>query len=354
MSATDLAYFMGQGKAYIAPRIAGGAIAGPFNFVGDTESLKITSNQKFDDVEESTSGNRFVAAHIPVGLSLNAQMVNQQWSAQNLQRGLYGLNQGPNAAATVTAEAITAWSGSTGSQGVHGGAVNPVANPGISAVVVKLAGAATVLGSVVPNAAGTGSLAEGTRVTCGFTGMTATVSPVVVAVINASGGVDHYEVTSAGSGISVFPTALTVAGVTTPTQYINPGATTLVVTTDYTVDATNGAILGVSGSHILETGLEPNPTGIALVVDYAYAAWTAKIEGIITGIQEYAIRFQGLNTANGNAPVIVTLWRFAMDLAKMLDLIQAKHGQLDMSGMLLPDYTRNGTSQSLFYTVVKV
>lgn len=351
----DVVYFMGQGKAYIAPRQTNGAINGPFTFVGDTSALQITTNQKFDDVEESTSGNRLVAAHIPNGLSFNVKMTNEQWSAANLARATYGSLSTLGVAGTVTAELIQAWAGVT-SQGVQGGGIVPLAYPGVSSVVAILGGAATTLASVTPLVAGTSALAAGTRVTAAPVGMTATVAPVVVAVIGVGGGVDHYEVTTHGSGISVPPTSFTVAGVTSMTQNINMGATALTLNTDYTTDATNGALTILAASTKINSGYQLDQTGTPISVNYSYSSYDSAIEAILTGngIQEYAIRFQGFNTANGNSPVLVTLWRYAMNLAKTLDLLMSKHGSLELDGMLLPDTTRNGTTQSQFFSVIKV
>lgn len=354
MSYPDTTYFMGQGRAYVAPRIANGAIKGPYVFAGDTSILQLTANQKFDDVEESITGNRLVAAHIPIGTSYMAKMTNEQWSAANLARATYGSNPGAMSAGTVTAEKIQAWAG-VGDNGVQGGGLVPLANPGVSSVVAILDGASTTLASVTPLVVGTSALAAGTRVTAAAVGMTATTAPVVVAVIGVGGGVDHYEVTSHGAGISVPPTSFTVAGVTGMTQNINMGATALTLGTDYSINANNGSLLVIAASTKINSGFQPDPTGTPISANYSYAAYTASIEGILTanGIQEYAIRFEGLNTANGNAPVVITLWRFAMNLAKTLDIITAKHGSLELDGMLLPDTTRNGTTQSQFYSIVK-
>lgn len=354
MTYPDTTYFMGQGKCYLAPRVTNGAIKGPYTYVGDSSILQLTANQKFDDVEESTSGNRYVAAHIPIGLSYNAKMTNEQWSAANLARATYGSNPGLMAAGTVTAELVQAWAG-VGDNGAQGNAIVPLANPGVSSVVAILGGASTTLASVTPNVVGTSALAAGTRVTAVPVGETATVSPTVVAVIGVGGGIDHYEVTNHGSGVSVPATSYTVAGVAAMTQHINVGAVALVLNTDYTVDANNGALVIKAGSLLINSGFQSDPTGTPISVNYSYLAYTASIESILNGngISEYACRFQGFNTANGNSPVIVTLWRFSMNLAKTLDLITAKHGVLELDGMLLPDTTRNGTTQSQFYSIVK-
>lgn len=349
MSATDVAYFMGQGKAYIAPRVSGGALNGPFTYVGDVPMIGLSANQKFDDVEESTSGNRLVAAHIPIGLSYDCKIQCNQWSQANLTKAAYGGSSQatldlPHAAASVTNEAGLAW----------GGGLLGLTNPGVSSYTATLGGAATTLQSIAVTAAGTGALAQGTSVALTFVGMTATVSPTAVAIIGKAGAIDHVEVTSVGSGVTVFPTSATITGVSGHTLTFNPGATALTLTTDYTVDATNGSVTFTSTSTKVPSGSIPSAVGINVLSNYSYASWTGKTEGVIQGIQEYQIRVQGLNTANGNSPVIITIWRFSMNIVKNLELIAAKHGTLELDGMMLPDAARDGLTQSQFYTIVKV
>ncbi len=352
--AADDTYFMGQGKCFVAPRITNGAIAGAYRYVGDASILQLTANQKFDDIEENVSGNRLVAAHIPNGLSYASKITCEKWSADNLLMATYGGGRNPVAAGSVVAEIVRAYAGPGAGAS---GAMSPLANPGVSSVVATIQGAATAVGSVVVNAKGTSALAAGTRVTCGLVGNTSSVAPVIVAVIgnDGTGGVDHYEVTTPGTS-TVLPTSLTVAGVSGPTQYINTGGVSLVLDTDYTLDAANGAITSKPGSTKLGCGYMADLTGVPMSVNYTFAAYSTAIEGVLTGngIQEYALRFHGLNTANGNSPVIVTLWRFSMNLAKTLDFIASKHGSLDLDGMLLPDSTRNGTTQSQFFSILKV
>lgn len=351
--ATDLTYFMGQGKCYVAPRITNGAIAGAYGYVGDVSALQLTANQKFDDIEENVSGNRLVAAHIPAGLSMAAKLMCEQWSANNLIKATYGGGRLPVAAGTVSGEALRAFAGPAASLG----SLVPFANPGVSSVVATLTGAGTAVGSVVPNAKGTSALAAGTRVTCTNVGNTSTVQPVVVAVIgnDGTGGVDHYEVTTPGTS-TVLPTSFTIPGVSGATQYINAGGVSLVLNTDYTLNTGVGSMLIKPGSTKVGLGEMVDITGTPISVNYTYAAYNAAIEAILTGngIQEYAVRFEGLNTANGNAPVIITLWRFSMNLAKTLDFIASKHGSLDLDGMLLPDTTRDGTTQSQFFSILKI
>lgn len=254
--ATDVTYYVGQGTVFMAPRVSGGAVSGGFLALGDCDHLSIEVNQKFDDIEESQSGNRLVAAHVPVGATYSFKMNLLQWSRQNLAKFLYGTDGGAVALGTVTGEAVKAYASS----------MTPLANPGVSAVVV------------------------------------------------------------------------------------HNGAASLVEGTDYTVDAANGTLTWLPGSTVVTSVASP----VSLTVDYSYAAYSGKVEAVTATMPEIAIRFNGLNTANGGSPVIVTLHRAAINLAKTLDLLNNKHGSLEVDGMLLPDTTITTTGLSQFYNLIKV
>jgi hypothetical protein len=126
-AAADLTYLLSQGKAYIANRVSNGVQDGGFMYLGDCEQIQLTTTQKFDDIEESTSGFRLVAAHIPNGTSMGFKLNMLQISRDNLARAYYGSNSGPVTGATVSSEAIT----------LYNGAMTPLAHPGVSSVVIS-------------------------------------------------------------------------------------------------------------------------------------------------------------------------------------------------------------------------
>jgi len=59
--------------------------------------------------------------------------------------------------------------------------------------------------------------------------------------------------------------------------------------------------------------------------------------------KEYFLRFEGLNTANSNAPVVVDLFRFVMAPSKSMDLIIDELGKFPLDGSLLYDSARPST-----------
>lgn len=341
----DVSYFMGQGKVYFAPRQANGAIIGGWKFVGDCEALQISNNQTFDDIAENTSGNRAIAAHIPTGSTQGFRGTMRQWTIANLVRAAYGAESANIAAGSVTAELLTA----------YGASVSPLANPGVSTVVPILGGGAAKVASVGVTVAGTGGT-PGAVLPVTFTGGTPTTAAAANAIINAAGGIDHIEMTNYGAGYGSAPTA-DVTGITGETLVVNMGGTALTLNTDYTVDAAMGSIEWLAGSTKVPNNAVPltgSGLGTPISVNYAYESWVGKVEALTQGIREYAVMFLGMNTANDRAPVRVFLWRVSLNLARVLDLIMARSGSLEMDGMLLPAADRNGTTQSQFYTIEKV
>jgi len=104
---------------------------------------------------------------------------------------------------------------------------------------------------------------------------------------------------------------------------------TLTAGTHYTVDTTFGAI----------QFLDVNGFTAPFTVSYDYGAVTEI--GIFTQpLPERFIRLEGLNTAQANAPVLVELYRVALEPIKDLPLINDDLGTLSFSGKLLADTTK--------------
>lgn len=59
--------------------------------------------------------------------------------------------------------------------------------------------------------------------------------------------------------------------------------------------------------------------------------------------REWEIRFDGVDTANGNAPVLLRLYRVRMSVAKNLELIHTELGKFDLEGTVLVDTTKSHT-----------
>lgn len=159
----------------------------------------------------------------------------------------------------------------------------------------------------------------------------------------------YYGTTASGSGATVTAEAVTAYNDSVfPLAYPNvssvvvkKGVTTLVLNTDYTVDAVNGLITILPGSTQVPAG-----PGIALTVDYTYAAYSAKVETLVSDAKEYAIMFSGKSQTD-NLPVRYVLHRAKPGLAASLDLIGTDISLLTIEGQCLPaqEITSGGLSK---------
>lgn len=105
---------------------------------------------------------------------------------------------------------------------------------------------------------------------------------------------------------------------------------TLTVGDDYTVDANFGTIT------IVDTSGHTLPLKAA----YSYAA-TNVVAFFTQPIQEVAVRFEGINTADSNAKVLVEIYRVALDPTKELGLISDELGKFTLEGNALVDTTKS-------------
>lgn len=104
---------------------------------------------------------------------------------------------------------------------------------------------------------------------------------------------------------------------------------TLELGTQYTADTDFGAI------QFLDV------TGLTAPYKASYAYGAVSEIGIFTQpLPERFLRLEGLNTAQGNAPVLVELYRVAFDPLKELALISSDYNKFDLVGSLLADSTK--------------
>lgn len=118
---------------------------------------------------------------------------------------------------------------------------------------------------------------------------------------------------------------------------VKNGASTLVAGTDYFVNADAGSI------KFAET-IATITDGAALTVDYTYASQKV-VDGLVTGAQELYLRFEGLNTAEANSPVVVEVFKFSTDPFQELALIGDGVQSFVLEGSVLADSTRSTGSK---------
>lgn len=111
---------------------------------------------------------------------------------------------------------------------------------------------------------------------------------------------------------------------------------TLVAGVDYTVDPDFGALQFL---RLNDGGSPAVPYVAPLKASYAFGVATEI--GIFTQpLPERYLRLEGLNTAQGNAKVLVELYRVAFDPLKEISFISDEYNKFEMEGSLLADATK--------------
>lgn len=124
---------------------------------------------------------------------------------------------------------------------------------------------------------------------------------------------------------------------------INNAGTPLVAGTDYEVNEEAGSIKFAASVATLTEGA-------ALTANYTYAD-QYKVDALTLGAKELYMRFEGLNTAEENAPVVVEVFKFSTDPFQELALIADNVQSFVLEGSVLADGFR--TTGSKYFTVIK-
>lgn len=106
---------------------------------------------------------------------------------------------------------------------------------------------------------------------------------------------------------------------------------------NYTVNTETGSIYILTDAAQTAASATANITAAdVLTVAYTYAAQTST-SAFKNAQPEFKLRFEGLNTADGNNPVVITIPRFTPDPLKDLSIIDDKLQSFECSGAALMD-----------------
>lgn len=120
--------------------------------------------------------------------------------------------------------------------------------------------------------------------------------------------------------------------------------TTYVLDTDYQLNAESGSIKVLSTGAILDLAV--------VFIDYTFAAHD-NIEGITSSAApERWIRFEGLNTADADKPVVIDIYKMSIQPLAELAVINEELAEMSVEGAALSDATRS--SGSLYFTIKKI
>jgi hypothetical protein len=330
-------YFSGQGVVLLGDRDSSGNPAG-LSPVGNVSSLKITVTTSVLEHKESKSGQRAIDLRLTTETKAALSLTVENFNSRNLADSLRGSFTQKSGAAIV-AEAIKG----------YWGKITPLNNMKVSAVAVKRG--ATTLSAYVNDAtpydyklnADNGSimLNDGSATALTANATTGGLVPTNVAV---------------GATTSITVTAPTIA----VGQYVAvsgfAGADAAVLNAKAHRVATNsGTVITVETDTLGKTITVGTPLlvadGGALTVDYTYAGQFL-VDPLTLGAPEKWMRFEGLNTADNNAPVTVDIFRFLTDPLKELMLIGDTVNNFVLDGNVLADSGR--TSGSKFWRQMMV
>lgn len=321
-------YYSGQGVVMIGERDANGAPKG-LKAVGNVTDLKIAIETSVLEHKESQSGQRAVDFRLTTETKASVSMTFENFVRDILALALRG-DYTDVAAGSVTAGAFK-W---------HPG-VMPLPKIKVSAVAVKRGATALTayVNDVTPydyklNAeAGSIQFNDGAtlavdKITTGGTVPTAIVVGALtrVTVANTAAVGDYAIITGlAGADAAmVNGKALKVAAATS--TYV-----------DLALDTT-GKIITIGAPLSVFSGQ-------ALAVDYTYAA-QGEVNALTKGTQERYLRFEGLNTLDGNNPVVVEVFKFTVDPTKEQALISGEEAAgFVLDGSVLADPLQTSGSQ---------
>lgn len=122
-------------------------------------------------------------------------------------------------------------------------------------------------------------------------------------------------------------------GITAVSVNDGDGVTPLVEGTDYEIEA-EGGITGFSGGIRLLVGA-PNYTGPNIEVSYTHVGVKGVVEALTTPFQNYEIRFNAVNMAAPNSPLVVKIAKAQLNPVESIGWISDDIGDLTFTGDIL-------------------
>lgn len=328
---TESHYFSGQGVVMLGIKDPATGLNKYFEPVGNVSALKVAITTSVQDHKSAQDGQRAIDKRIQTETKANVSMTLDSWIAANLSKALRG-NSNAIPAGTALTETVMGYRGKVVSlKRIMLSAL--VASMGITALTsfvddatpwdVKVnadAGSIMLNGGV--NTDKLGSVI--TAITVGATTVLTVPNTAAVGdqvLVKGCTGIDAAFLNDKSWAVTVAsPTAITIAAVTT--------LKTITV---------------AAGSRLVE-----DTASIGLVYD---CAAQVQVEALTQPLSEISVRFEGLNTADNNSPVVVELFKFSVDPLKELALISDTFGSFQLEGALLADSTK--TVGSKYFNVKK-
>lgn len=347
-------YYSGQGVVLIGERDSTGKPKGLLP-VGNVSDLKIAVATSVLEHKESMTGARGIDLRLTTETKATLSMTLENFNNNNLAlalRGTASLNPG----GTATAEVLK----------LYAGAVVPLAHANLTSITNVKSGAAA-----------------GTPVT--LTAYTNDTTPWDYKVNLGSGSILLNDGSGAATAPNLFATALgggiaaaslTVGDTTTFTFASFPSiAKTAGTNSKVMVQGCTGADAALLNGKAFEmvsynetaktVTLNVNTTGKTITgtpflgfggtegqATYVYGV-SNQVDALTVGAQERYLRFEGLNTADNNMPVIIEVFKFLVDPLRELALISDNIGQFVLEGNVLADSLQSSGSKYFKQIIVR-
>lgn len=315
-------YYSGQGVVLVSRRGTDGKPTG-FRPVGNVPDLKITIGTSTLEHKESTTGQRGTDMRLTTETKCGLSFTMENFNAKNLADAMRG-DSTLVPGAVIVGKALIAYIG----------LISALGRVGLSSIAVKQGAAAltpyvddvtawdyqanALSGSVKFNdGAALGFGVMGEVITAVAVGTSTTFS-IASPTAKVGGNISVRGFTGANAAeINGKSFVISAIGAGTVSVALNSTAKV------YTVGATSKAVYD----------------GQALTVDYTFPD-QYQVEALTQGATELMMRFEGLNTAAENSPVVVEVFRFLTDPLKELSLISDAVQQFVLEGSVLADTTR--------------
>jgi hypothetical protein len=131
-----------------------------------------------------------------------------------------------------------------------------------------------------------------------------------------------------------------ISAVTVTSNTASP--VTLVANTDYTLNTTYGGI------NITSSGLA-KVVDDKVFVDYTHVGRQFLINALQNPLSDYEIRFNAINVASPNVPVVVTIKRANIGITEEMSLLSTDMLTLTITGEMLP--VTDGAVESQYFTI---
>lgn len=322
-------YYSGQGVAMIAERSSTGKPKG-FLPIGNVSSLKVAIATTNLEHKEAQSGQRSTDLRLVTETKASLSMVMERYDSKNLSIALRG-DRTIREAGTVTGESLDSYNGKVMS--LRYGSVSSVTVKRGSQALTAYVDDSTAYDYKLNPATGSIQLNDGSvalidKLTTGGTAPSAvtvgadtsvTVAIPAQAVADFAAGLDVYVAFTGFSGAD--------AALLNGKMHLITGMTSNTALTVATDTSGKTITLGTPLSFFDST---------ALTANYSYAA-QYEVNALTQGSKERYLRFEGLNTADGNNPVVVEVFRFSTDPLKELEFIGDTVAQFTLEGSVLAD-----------------